>query len=1188
MSELLEIIKIEDSLNIIENRPDNITKEIPVYILSQSSLVHYPNIDIKQLIYNKIPDQQKSSIKQQKIYINYNWDGVLNKKGNNEEIYIANKSFLKNIGFNEHNLQESFVRLLINDKNQKFLYFQDGITLSITKINKQNEIFSKNKGINTNNNNIILNIILQLYINEKEIEKLWFSVSYDNNIIQKDYYLVSKDWIDRFKSMYNYKQAYNKLENINQIYPIEQNNFQNYLSNNELKDLYPNEIGLDSSFVQQKITININKFPIQLNNGMKYNLPKKFEIISEPLFNYLKKLKKIPDTTNTDGYKYRVIFGTSNLYIRDNNNNSINLVYYYDNEKKSYILYAILDIQEQYFSSQYQYLKTNSFQQYLSTKTIDFNKINIPQNLMNNKQILGTIILTKKTNNNLIRNKLNPLDNNMDDINNITNINNIDNTNNIDNINNIGNINNIDNINNINNFYNTDNINNNNSKENILKTLINLNKYEKEKINLINRNNTTQFMEFYLINNSWLESYKKFTNYDILKSQIDNNGNKNDLLALIENTQLNNANEFKNNIKPQINQLNFKNLKITFPINFEIMKKDLFEQILDQIDSSLLYNFETHKIRFFNKQILIKFTKDIFIFCSINDSYQYNIKYILVTSNNFLEQCIKEILQIYQGNLEQYFINKLKLNLSQLNIPQTITNKSNEKIIGYFLSLFPYDKGFEIPHDPVPIPPIDPPIPTNEGKHCLGLENIGATCYMNATLQCLCHVISLKNYFLNEKRVENDLLNKNAQLTRCFCQLINTLWKNSELQYFAPHDFKNLISEMNPLFKGIQANDSKDLIIFLYETLHNELNNPDPNDKRLIDLNNPNIDQELKIFRNNYYTQNSSIINKIFYYEQSSLLKCCSCNIKKISYNIQNFIIFPLEKIRLGLIKKKPQGFMYVTLEDCFVENEEAELLFGPNQIYCNNCKRQSNAYSSNKLYNCPEVLTIILNRGKGLEFQVEFKYPFQLDIRRFVTDQNCDTNYELIGVLTHLGPSGMSGHFIAYCKSPNDKKWYCYNDADVKEVAEHEIEYKINENGIPYVLYYQKFKTLNLDENKIEEKASESMQIKDNNNIFNNIGGYKNNVDDQYGEKKNNINYVDNNKIVLYFTYEGKGGYLELEGDKYFYEIMIEIKNKYQFIPQEANNFYLMKNNNMENIDPFKTIKENGLENEDKICIIK
>ena len=113
-------------------------------------------------------------------------------------------------------------------------------------------------------------------------------------------------------------------------------------------------------------------------------------------------------------------------------------------------------------------------------------------------------------------------------------------------------------------------------------------------------------------------------------------------------------------------------------------------------------------------------------------------------------------------------------------------------------------------------------------------------------------------------------------------------------------------------------------------------------------------------------------------------------------------------------------------------------------------------------------------------------------------------------------------------------------------------------------------------------------MQIKDNNNLFNNIDNYKNNVNNQYDEKKNNVNCVGDNKFVLYFTCEGKEGYLELEGNELFYEIMIEIKNKYQFIPQDANNFYLMKNNNMENIDPYKTIKENGLENGDKICIIK
>ena len=50
---------------------------------------------------------------------------------------------------------------------------------------------------------------------------------------------------------------------------------------------------------------------------------------------------------------------------------------------------------------------------------------------------------------------------------------------------------------------------------------------------------------------------------------------------------------------------------------------------------------------------------------------------------------------------------------------------------------------------------------------------------------------------------------------------------------------------------------------------------------------------------------------------------------------------------------------MNVTLEDCFEQNEEKELLNGPNQIYCNNCHRQSNAYSYNKINTCPEVLEV-------------------------------------------------------------------------------------------------------------------------------------------------------------------------------------------------------------------------------------
>jgi len=150
---------------------------------------------------------------------------------------------------------------------------------------------------------------------------------------------------------------------------------------------------------------------------------------------------------------------------------------------------------------------------------------------------------------------------------------------------------------------------------------------------------------------------------------------------------------------------------------------------------------------------------------------------------------------------------------------------------------------------------------------------------------------------------------------------------------------------------------------------------------------------------------------------------------------LTNILIFPLEKIRQSMIKKSPNGFCCVSLFNCFESYQEEEILNGANQIYCNQCKQYSNAATSNKIYTSPEVMTIILNRGKGLEFDVEFEYSLMINIGKFVIDKTSENNnYELICILTHLGPSGMSGHFIAFCKSPVDGNWYLYNDAQVKK----------------------------------------------------------------------------------------------------------------------------------------------------------
>ena len=533
---------------------------------------------------------------------------------------------------------------------------------------------------------------------------------------------------------------------------------------------------------------------------------------------------------------------------------------------------------------------------------------------------------------------------------------------------------------------------------------------------------------------------------------------------------------------------------------------------------------------------------------------------------NFLKNCD------YNHTFEE-FITTYGINLTETE-PQVILDEDFNKL-GDFYNIKARNR-----------------IRLREPKHCLGLENIGATCYMNATIQCLCHVLNVKNYFKNRQSVYTDTISNNCPLTLDFYKVVNNLWKESYRgkKYYTPTDFKNRISIMNPLFRGIAANDSKDLILFLYETMHNEINKIN----QYAQNNNYNNNTELQMFRNNYYSKNSSFLIKTFYFEQQSDLKCLFCNFSKSSYNITNILIFPLEKVREYLVKKNPNGFWSVTLENCFENYQEPEILSGMNQIFCNNCRRQANASTRNSMFTSPEVLTIILNRGKGLEFQVEFEYPLILNLDKFVNDKNSNNKYELIAVLTHIGPSGMAGHFIAFCKSPVDDKWYCYNDADVQEVIDPRQQNNDQIEGIPYVLYYQRYnsnKTIkendynkNLSNNYQEKMFYNVKQSKYSNEDKYKKYKYKNNYDGGYDWK--NKYYNNDNQITLYFIYNEKEVYLDIDKNEMFYYIIKKLTDKYEGIPKKIILCY-QEGENMTTLEATKTPSSYGLKSNDKIIVI-
>ena len=332
--------------------------------------------------------------------------------------------------------------------------------------------------------------------------------------------------------------------------------------------------------------------------------------------------------------------------------------------------------------------------------------------------------------------------------------------------------------------------------------------------------------------------------------------------------------------------------------------------------------------------------------------------------------------------------------------------------------------------------------------HANGLQNIGATCYMNATLQCLAHIKKFTYYLISHKAIiqKNRYRNK---LSNAFIEVIENIWQKNSITYYAPNNFKDLISQMNPLFAGVQANDSKDLVLFILETMHNELNSAkkgNENNFEIIDQYNyeKSLQSFLKYFQENF----KSVVSDIFYGMYNSRMKCHSCGI--ITHNIQcySILIMPLEEVR----KFKYRYQNYVTIRECFEHYQKSDFMTGQNQIYCNYCKRMSTSENNTTLIVGPQVLIINLNRGKGLQFNIKILFDEYLDISDFIYYKQGNVKYKLIGVVTHFGPSGESGHFIAFCKSFVDNNWYKYNDAIVTLSSFYEVQ----KTGVPYILFYE------------------------------------------------------------------------------------------------------------------------------------
>ena len=419
----------------------------------------------------------------------------------------------------------------------------------------------------------------------------------------------------------------------------------------------------------------------------------------------------------------------------------------------------------------------------------------------------------------------------------------------------------------------------------------------------------------------------------------------------------------------------------------------------------------------------------------------------LEDKENQIEKEKNELLKLKQKNVQ------LNLNLNSQNSVQTSIN------------------GSQI----VKINPLD----SYKSPTLIGLDNIGALYIMNSTLQCLSQTKKLTNYFLNEKNKEKiinnniALNNKNAlQLSPVYLELIQKLWDKNGPKSYSPNKIKNVIEQMNPSFKAGEVINTKDFIDFILMKLHIELYK-NKNSSQNIGPLDPYNQQSALMHSLIEIQQKGSIITDLFIGFNEETIECNNCkNLfmsrgqncpKRYSYKMFNCLDFPLEEI----IKLKNNMFQSnnininnnrISLYECFYNNQTSFIPEGEKNKLCQNCQTKSDFIFTTNIFSSPNILILILNRGKGNVCNVKLDFSEIIDITQFVQQKDCpQLIYNLYGVISQIGQSGSNEHYIASCKNPIDNKWYRYNYNFVIPISD--IQKEVIDYGNAFVLFYEKSK---------------------------------------------------------------------------------------------------------------------------------
>ncbi|XP_030650227.1 ubiquitin carboxyl-terminal hydrolase 47 isoform X2 [Chanos chanos] len=342
----------------------------------------------------------------------------------------------------------------------------------------------------------------------------------------------------------------------------------------------------------------------------------------------------------------------------------------------------------------------------------------------------------------------------------------------------------------------------------------------------------------------------------------------------------------------------------------------------------------------------------------------------------------------------------------------------------------------------------------------VGLVNQAMTCYLNSLLQTLFMTPEFRNALYNwefEESEEDPVTSIPYQLQRLFV-LLQTSKKRAIETTDVTRSFGWDSSE------AWQQHDVQELCRVMFDAL----------------------EQKWK------QTEQADLINQLYQGKLKDYVRCLECGYE--SWRIDTYLDIPL------VIRPFGASQAFGSVEEALQAFIQPETLDGPNQYFCERCKKKCDARKGLRFLHFPYLLTLQLKRFDfdyttmhRIKLNDRMTFPEELDMSPFMdvedekspqtesctdsgaenegschsdqmsndfsTDDGVDEGicldntsstervlkpkssltFELFSVMVHSG-SAAGGHYYACIKSFSDGQWYSFNDQHVSKITQEDI----------------------------------------------------------------------------------------------------------------------------------------------------